>query len=287
MTVTLLQTARTASRKLSAVLALTAAFGVGAAYVGAPALADRRDAKDDATYSIKRVYKAGQTDRYRISLKMNMDLPGTPLDIVETMFMKETTREAKDDGSATVAFDFESVAVTANGMDMDMTAMMPKIITTLDKNGKTDVKLEGGSQEVTAQMGDQVKQFTNAAAALAPKKPVKVGDSWDLDAANFGAPGQNVKGKATLVSVDTVKGVKIGRIKSVINITGAMDLAMHSESITLVDFTTGKALSLTSKSDGDIAGGKMSMEMTMKMLGPDDKSDVKAAVKTDSSVKKP
>jgi len=66
-----------------------------------------------------------------------------------------------------------------------------------------------------------------------------------------------------------------------------MDLAMHSESITLVDFTTGKALSLTSKSDGDIAGGKMSMEMTMKMLGPDDKSDVKAAVKTDSSVKKP
>jgi len=287
MTVTLLQTARTASRKLSAVLALTAAFGVGAAYVGAPALADRRDAKDDATYSIKRVYKAGQTDRYRISLKMNMDLPGTPLDIVETMFMKETTREAKDDGSATVAFDFESVAVTANGMDMDMTAMMPKIITTLDKNGKTDVKLEGGSQEVTAQMGDQVKQFTNAAAALVPKKPVKVGDSWDLDAANFGAPGQNVKGKATLVSVDTVKGVKIGRIKSVINITGAMDLAMHSESITLVDFTTGKALSLTSKSDGDIAGGKMSMEMTMKMLGPDDKSDVKAAVKTDSSVKKP
>lgn len=284
MNSTLLQTVRNATRNLSSILALTVSVGVGASLIGAaPAQALHRDAKDDTVYTIKRVYKAGQADRYKITMKMNMDIPGTPLDLVETMFMKETTREAKADGSSIVAFDFESVQVTANGMDMDMTAMMPRIITTLDKNGKSEVKIEGGSEEVTSHMGDQVKQMTNSAAALVPKKPVKVGDTWDLNADDFGAPGQNVKGKATFVSVETVKGVKVGKIKSVIEITGAMDLKMHAESTTLIDLATGKALSLTTKTEGDIASGKMSMEMSMKVLGADDKETGKPV----GSVKKP
>lgn len=287
MTRTLVQTVRTASRNLPSLLALTAALGVGVSVVGVTtAQAVRRDAKDDTTYTFKRVYKAGETDRYRLSTKMNINNPqtGGPMDIVTTMLLKDLTKEAKDDGASVSISEFESAAVTINGMDLDITTMMPKVITTRDKNGKSDVKMEGGNEQVTAQMGDQMKQYTNFGGASLPAKPVKVGDSWDVNAMDLGAKGQNVKGKVTLISVDTVKGVKVAKMKTVMDIADAKDTKMHSESTTLIDVATGKALNLTSKTDGDTPGGKMSIEITMKLLGPDDKGDGKEAV---TDVKKP
>ena len=76
MTYTLLQTLRNVSRGAASVLALTAALGIGASLVGGlPVQAERRDTKDDTTYTIKRVYKTGETDRYRLTTKINMDIP--------------------------------------------------------------------------------------------------------------------------------------------------------------------------------------------------------------------
>lgn len=274
------QTVRGASRSLSSVLAFTVAFSGGVSLPGvATAQAAARDSKDDALYTIKRVYKALDADRYRVGLKMNIESPNGAIDMLETMVMKESTKAAKDDGTATSIFDFESASVTVNGMDIDITSMLPKITTTRDKNGKSDVKVEGGSEQLTAQMGDQVKQYTNFGAGFIPAKPVKVGDSWDVNAADFGGKDQNVKGKVTLVSVDTVKGVKVAKLKSVMDITSGTDTKMHSESTSLIDLATGKALSMTSKTDGDAGGGKISMEMTMKMLGPDDKAGAKETIK--------
>jgi hypothetical protein len=286
MTFTLLRTARSLSRTLCSALALTVALTAGASLVGVtPVQAARRDDKDEATYIIKRIYKAKDTDKYRIYVKMNMDIPGSPVDMVETMLMTETTREATDDGAFDVASVFESASVTVNGMKTDITGMMPKFIMTRDKNGKTDIKLEGGNEAFTGQAGDQVKQITDASSKFLPKKPVKVGDSWDLDAADFGAAGQTVKGKSTLVSVETVKGKKVGKIKSTMDITGQMGLQMHSDTTVLMDMATGKALSVISKSEGDVGGGKMTMEMALRLLGPEDKVDAKEAVKTDAVTK--
>lgn len=285
MTTTRWQSVRNALRPVSFVLALASALCAGASLIAvAPAQGGRREAQEDAVYTIKRVYKAGDADRYKITVKMNMDVPMSPIDMVETMIMKETTREAKEDGSSIVVFDFESLLVTANGRDIDMTSMMPKITTTTDKAGKTDVKVEGGNEQVTAQMGDQVKQFTNGAKAFIPKKPVKVGDSWDVEAANFGAAGQNVKGKSTLVSVEVVKGEKVGKIKSVMEITGEMNTKLHSETTSLINLVTGKALSSTSKTEGQAAGNKFTMEMSMRMLAPGEKGNAGDASKDSSKL---
>jgi hypothetical protein len=291
MTVTLSQTVRNAPRRLSFVLALTVALGVGASLASVvPAEARRHDIKDDTAYTIKRVYKAGETDRYRLTTNVKMDSPqtGGPLDIVTTMLMKDSTKEAKADGSSTSVSEFESASVLFNGMDLDITTMMPKVITTRDKNGKADTKMEGGNEQVTSQIGDQMKQFTlSSASAFLPSKPVKVGDTWDMDSSGLATKDQKVKGKVTFVSVDTVKGVKIAKFKTVTDVTTGPATKMHSESTTLVDVLTGKPVNVMSKTDGDTGNGKLNIEMTLKMLGPDDKADGKEAVKADSSIKKP
>ena len=285
MTVNLWQNMRGSARNLASVLALGAALGVGASV--SPAQALGRDGKDDTAYTIKRIYKALESDRYRVGLKMNMESPVGAVDMVETMVMKELTKAVKEDGGSTTVFDFESASITVNGMDIDLTPMLPKIVTTRDKDGKSAVKIEGGDEALTAQMGEQVKQYTNFGSAFIPAKPVKVGDSWDVNASEFGSKDQTVKGKVTFVSVDTVKGVKVAKLKSVMDITGANDLKMHSDTTTLVDLATGKALDMTSKTDGNTGGGKLSMEMSMRLLGPDDKSDGKQPIKKAPDVKKP
>jgi len=290
MSLTLLQTLRNAYRNLSSVLALTAAIGVGGCLLGsAPVLAERRDAKDDATFTLKRVYKTGDTDRYRVTTKVNTDIPGAGLvDISMTMVMKDSTKEAKEDGSLTSISEFESASVDFNGMEIDLTAMMPKVISTRDKNGKSDVKMEGGNEQITSQIGDQIKQFNmSAAAAMLPSKPVKVGDSWEMPSDLAGAKDQKVVGKVTLVSVETIQGKRVAKLKTVSDATGAGDTKIHTEATTLIDVETGKAINTTTKTDGNANGSPLKIEMTMKLLGPDEKGGAKEAVKADSGAKKP
>lgn len=275
-------------RSFGAIPAVVAACGVAAMLGGtSPARAGRQEAKDDTAYAIKRVYKVGDADRYKIALKMNMDVGATPVELTETMVMRETTKEATDDGAHTVVVDFLSASVTANGMDMDVAAMMPKITMATSKDGKTDVKADGGNEQMMAQMGDQLKQFTNSATVFMPKKAVKVGESWEVDVADFAPQVKNIKGKATLVSIETIKGLKVGKIRSVMDMSGDMGMAMHTQGTTYFVLATGKALSFTAQSDGDVAGGKMHMDMTMKMLDGDGKTDEKAPAKTDGTEKKP
>lgn len=288
MTFTLLHTVRNSARNLSSTLAVTAALGIGVGLVsGIPAQALRRDGKDDTAYNIKRVYKAGDTDRYRLNVKVNMDVAGTPIDMVEKFVMRETTREANDDGSYKVDVDFLSASLTANGMDLDLASMLPKVSTSVDKDGKADVKTEGGDEQFIAQMGDQIKQFTNAAKGFLPKKPVKVGDSWEVAASDFGAPGQSVKGKSTLVSIETIKGMKVGKIRSNMDVTGIMNSVVHTVTTSFIELATGKGISVESKTEGELLGGKMTMELTMKSLSPDEKDDAKETIKADAADKKP
>jgi len=291
MTYSLFPSVRNASRYLSSLLALTAVVGFAGCLFGVvPARAERRDTtKDEATYTLKRVYKTGDTDRYRMTTKINAEIPGAgPVDVTTTMLMKDLTKEAKEDGSLTSIAEFENASVSLNGMDIDITGMMPKLITTRDKNGKSDVKMEGGNEQITSQIGDQIKQFNmSAAAAMLPSKAVKVGDSWEIATNALGAKDQKVAGKVTLVSVDTIKGKKVAKLKTVSDVTGGGDTKIHTEATTLIDLETGKAIDTTTKTDGNANGSPINIEMSMKLLGPDDKDGAKEVIKADSSAKKP
>ena len=272
MTVTLMPTARKVSRLFCSTLALTAAIGIGGSVIAStPVRAERRAAKDDATYTLKRVYKTGDADRYKLTMTINVNAPGGggPIDVTTLMVMKDSTKEAKEDGSLTSISEFESASVTLNGMDIDITTMMPKVITTRDKTGKSDVKMEGGNEQVTSQIGDQIKQFSVASAsAYLPTKPVKVGDTWDMATDPAGPKDQKVVGKVTLVSVETIKGVKVATLKTVTDVTAGADTKIHSEATTHVDVATGKPLDAKTKTSGSASGNPVNIEMTLKMLGP-------------------
>ena len=280
MTFTLVQTVRKVSRPLSSFLALTVALSGGAVLVGvSPAQAGRRDEKDKPAYTIKRVYKAGDVDRYRIGVKIIMESAENPLHMVETMVMKETIKEASEDGAAVVASEFEHATMNLNGMEMEISAMMPKIIMLRDKDGKTEVKTEGGNADAMGDMKDQIKEMTNFSAVYLPPKQTKVGDSWEVNATGLGPPDAHAKGKGTLVSVETVKGMKVGKIKVITERVDEMNNQVHGDTLILIDMATGKTLDLISKLAGDSPEGKISMEMTQRMIDPNAKEDGSGAFK--------
>jgi hypothetical protein len=282
---------RKAAQTLSSLLAMTVIVGTGAVLVGvAPAQAGRRDEKDKTAYTIKRIYKTGEVDRYRLGFKMEMDNPESPVKTNGVMVMKETTKEAADDGSSTVITEFDHAVMTVEGMDMDITSSLPKITVKRDRNGKTDVKSEGGAEAVAdgeADSSDQFREFADLSVGFLPLKPVKVGESWEGKATGFGPTDPNAKGKVTLVSVETVKGIKVGKIKAVIDMVDEMNNKVHSETLFLIDMATGKTLDLISKLTGDTPEGKISVEVTTKMLDPNDKGDGKEAFKADPNFKDP
>ena len=76
------------------------------------------------------------------------------------------------------------------------------------------------SGDLSDRRSDQTVHGSSAAAFL-PAKPVKVGDTWDLDLGANATKDQNVKGKVTLVSIDTVKGVKVAKFKTVSDVTAS------------------------------------------------------------------
>lgn len=286
MSFLLLSRVRNATRLLASALALSAVVGVGVSLAGGkPVYAARRDDKDTTAYTIKRVYKAGEVDRYKLTMKMTGDGLEGPLDITSTLITKETTKEADDDGSYTVLFEIEKMTNTAEGMDMDVTDMLPKITMKRDKNGKKSVKTEGGAEDFTAGQDEEIKQFTEFSAAFLPGKPVKIGQSWEVDASAFGDAKKTKKGKATLVSVETVKGVKLGKIRSEGDEIDEENRKMHSDIVLLIDMATGKTVSFTATGEGDALEGKVRMVMTMKMLGANEKTDGKDVFKADSEDK--
>ena len=122
---------------------------------------------------------------------------------------------------------------------------------------------------------------------MLPTKPVKIGDSWEMAPNASGPIDQKVTSKVTLVSVDMIKGKKVAKLKTVSDVANGADTKMHTEASTLIDVETGKAINTTSKTDGNAKGSPISIEMTMKLIGSDEKNGVKEPVKVESNARKP
>jgi len=128
-----------------------------------------------------------------------------------------------------------------------------------------------------------------------PHRPVKAGQSWEIDAAAFDRKDVEdiqVKGKITLLSVDTLQGVKVAKIKETVDITGDLDTKRHIETTALVEVATGKLLNFATIATGKSSVKKSAIsdfngEITMKRLGPNEKVETKEAVKTNSDINRP
>ena len=253
-----------------------AALIVGTGFlIARPAAAQTPKPADDTTYTLKRTYKAGDVDRYKLDYHMSLNIPqlGGDTEIIMQMVMKETTKEVKTDGTVVTEDLYEQGTVNLGGMEVDLTAQLPKLTITRSKM-KLDVKAEGGNEMLTDQMVEMVKAMYQQQDAVYPTKPVKIGDSWKVEMNTPTPDGKTVKttGNATLVDTEMLNGQKTLKIKYVIEAAeGQSDTKMHGETTSNVDIKSGKQLKVVSKTDGEAMGSKVSAKMTMTLMTGDDK----------------
>ena len=247
------------------------------------------DAKaGDKTYTIARAYTAKQTNRYKIEVNIKGNIPaaGGDVNIVTTLLQKETVQSVTPDGTATLLGEFESASVKFNELDQDMTSQMPTVTTTVDKTGHVlTTKIEGGGPQVTQGPGAQMLNGVTQ-PGLYPSKPVKIGDTWKIDAAKPKAGEKaplSMTGTATLVGLETVDGVPTLKIKTVsdsqvsmdnpFNPGEKLDVKSHTTGVSNLEVASGKLIKAvaTTESEGGIFGKKSTSEMSVVLLKDDGK----------------
>ncbi len=228
---------------------------------------------DSKTYLIKRVYKKGEVNRYKYSMNMTMTPPGSTdaIQIVMKMTAKVTVKSADADGSYSVIQQFESMVMNMLGMDRDMTSSLPVTTTTRDKDGKITTKSEGGDPQAVQQFAS-MRSYTELAEKAIPKKPVKIGEEWEIHSklpAPDGSGEVEVVSTSKLVGKEILDGVKALKISTKVKTSGIADSTQ--ESVIFIEEATGKPLKMTMDSDIEAHGVPMKMKMTMKIATPEAK----------------
>ena len=224
----------------------------------------------DKAYTMHRVFKKGDITRNKMKMTMTMHNPqgGDDVNIVMSYLMKESVNHVGDDGSDSISIDYEKATVSVMGMDQDLTSMMPKFTISHDKDGKITTKTEGGSTQAAQAIGD-VGDIGKMMENAYPKKPLKIGDTWDNETkvpGRNGAEDTTVKTSVKLVSLDTIDGVKVFKLETKSDSEGGSTL--HQLSTIFIEMATGKLVKMTTKGDIEVAGQNMKMDMTMSMVKP-------------------
>lgn len=241
-------------------------------------------AQPDQTYTLQRIYKQGDIDKYRltVSTKMSGAQTGGPdFDIHMTMVLKETTVSVASDGLVTITDEYPKADGEFNGTPLDMTQMMPKVTLKRDKKGNVEVTTDGPNEQINTQISGMAKQLMQSSSATLPTKPVKIGDSWTVDSSAVStAVDAGAKSTTTvkLASIEMVNGTKTLKLDIVTDSEGGKDpnAKMHVEGSVYIDAKSGKPIKMTSKGSGVAAGNKISVDMKMEQGGVE---ETKAPVK--------
>lgn len=158
---------------------------------------------------LKYKFTKGEVDKYRLTLDMNMSIPGMPADTAPmdskvSLVMLQKTLDVLPDGSAKIQLSYTDHSMSIAGMSKEQTGKLPSqtVTLTMSKEGKV-LGMEGfevpagsstGSGLDFGQMLSQVG-FTG----IFPAKPVEIGDSW-AQALPVPLGGGNIKINSTLLS---------------------------------------------------------------------------------------
>ncbi len=232
--------------------------------------------KDSKTYVLKRIYKKGELNRFKYHVNMTVTNPGdkAPYLMDITLISKEFAKNARKDGSYTVLTSYDSVIATIDGKRTDLTAAMP--ITTLIKNkhGLTDAKFVGGEKGVA----DQIKSLANVADILENvycKDPVKIGEVW-VRVVKVPAPrdlGESEAETTTkLIGTEKFRGLNAFKLSMKVKSTGFVNSTVQTT--LFVEAGSGRLISVTSDSMGEVQGGLVKLKMTLELLTGDTKPKV-------------
>lgn len=240
------------------------------------------------TYLIKRVFKAGDIDRYKMKMDITIKSPeagGKDQIIKMNMLMKETVKSVSDAGLVTVIDEYPKAEVGFNGQTMDIAEQVPKITITKDASGHITAKADGSNENANKQFEQIAKSMFVQQANSMPKKPVKVGDSWTPDTTAVSETvGQKITATLKLDAMEMIGQVKVLKLVSITDTSataaGTPETKVHSESTTYLDANTFKLVKMIMKGSGIAAGNNMQTAMTVEPATAEDEKGSAPAIRT-------
>jgi len=222
-------------------------------FVAALALCSSAVAAPDETYSLKRVYKAGEIDKYKTVITMEAENPpGTAISFTYTILTTEKVLEVKPDGSTVVETRVDNAKVKIKDIDRELDDNSV-VTVTIDKNGK-ETKREGGGDD---QRGASVKMLGLARFSSMPPHALKTGEAWKYEIPASDDKSPKTTGSVTLIGKEKPEGggsevLKVKCFTTVTTPSKTGDTKLEMLSTILVDPATGKPL------DVDVVGnGKL------------------------------
>jgi hypothetical protein len=228
---------------------------------------------DDTTYTVRRTYKMGEVDRYRLTLAMATIDPQSgkknPIARYE-LLVRETVSEVAPDGAVTLVDEFERASLSADNSEGDITPMMPKVTQTRNANGSLQYKLEGGDARLANLIVQMIVQIARVQYDIMPPKPSRIGASWRFTSTDNG--NSKTIRSVNLEAMESINGVKTLKLKRVSDTSGDDAAAgTHDEVTAFVDVKTGKMIKMTSASTSSTGENKTTMGITYSAA--DDKVD--------------
>lgn len=278
--------------------ALAFALIVGAITLHAPlahALKPRKT-QDASAYTLRRIYKPGETNRYKLVSNSSVSLPeqgNSELSFLLNMTLKETVEKGKAEGSTLLTTEVEAATAKVGEQEQDITTLTPKVKRTVDKNGSVvETMLDNQNNPFADQLGAAIRQLLDIQTAFYSDKPVKIGDTWKItlpeaklaDDKNKEAQVET-NGTATLVGKEAVDGTDTLKVKVTLDAKGKgkENFRTHFEGVGNLDATDYKMVKLTGLVQGN-AGPIKKSDLTLTRLTGDAKA---ASDKKTDSDKKP
>jgi hypothetical protein len=229
-------------------------------------------AHPDETYTLKRVFKAGEADRYRNVF--TIESGNTKLQITFTSL--EKTEEMKDDGTMVRSITIETAEFEAGGRSMPMPRFKPvKMTATIDKDGNV-IKHEGEG-------GLYAMLLSLSRPLVEAEQPLKVGQAWKTEIPTDRDEKKKLDVTVTLVSLEPKSDeVPVETYKVKTTAEGVMqseqgDQQVKSEAVSLVTRDTCKLV----KTEGIETGMPLpqfgAAKVTFKVSRVPDKSETAPA----------
>ena len=221
-------------------------------------------AQESAT--LKRVYKAGETERYKTVITIDAQTPMGPQKGEITMLTTEKTKEVKDDGTVVLTATLDSGSVRFGEGNVPLPTVI--LTTTLNKDGKI-VKEEGGNVENAPSLPELFFLTRNSVFAT---HALKIGEEWKYSTALDTARKRTVKGSLTLVSREPkseeipIESLKIRTVKDGVLGSGKETRPVHIEAISLLEPDTGKDFRTEGAIVMKTAAGELKMTFTRLRL---------------------
>lgn len=219
------------------------------------------------TYSLRRTYKAGEVDRYKLVIGIDGTVKGEI-----SLVIKETTKSILASGEVTVESTIESGKMVFGGQDQPFPGVGQTSTTTIDsKTGRT-LRTEGG----TGGMGiTGIARMTRNLGI--PDRPVKIGEEIKYESP-VGVGKDKVTGtlkvvelekKSDAISADTIKLKAVAEVPA----PGSAGEKMHMEATAWVEPGSGKNLKLEGTATGTVTalGGKATVTIKRTRLAADTK----------------